>query len=876
LGRSGGAVVQMTTKSGTNQFHGALYEYFRNDALQARPYFATVNPELRYNLFGASLGGPIKKDKTQFFFNYEGRRQTSTVTRIINVPTAAEITGDFSAFSTAVIDPNTGKQATYNGRLNVLPPGELDPVALALVKFYPAPNVAGAAPNVSNFRANDPTQGVYDVYVARIDHVFGDKDHIFGRFLAQTDHQPTASIYPTPGTDNYGVLAHNYYYNPSGTWYHNFSPSLINEFRFTYSRRQALSISAGANTDLASQIGIQGTNPTFFPTVTLSGLAGFGNTTQQQRLQTPINSNQYVDNVSWQRGNHQFKFGAELRTSNNTDNYSPTAGGSFAFTNTGISTNAALGSLANLLLGRVNSATLQQAETLLTTSYSWGLFVQDDWRITPKLTVNIGLRYDLDEPRVEEHNRQNSFDANAINPVSGTPGIITFSGINGVSKYANNWDYHNIGPHIGFAYTANPTTVIRGGGAILYPGEYDQATPIVAYTGFAKQISLSSPNSGTGAPAFLLKNNGTDGTGTAVVPTTAQLTPAYGAVPVGQKIVQAPQFFQRDRVTGYLYQASLNIEQQLGNQLLFTVGYLGTFGHHLSAVNAENINQVTPSNMALLPTTKNTQTLRPFPQFGNVSIIANDGGQSNYNAFNAGIKKRYSGGFQFGLNYTWSKFIDNQEARNELAAYPGTDVFTDYYNPQDRRGLSGNDIRNRVIGSALYELPFGPGKWIHPSSNWVNEFVAGWTVGAISEIHSGTALSVIDSTNNTGSYSDGVRPNLVGNPNSLGGSRSRAARTQEWFDTSAFAQNAPFTFGNAPRTFGRGPALATTDASLLKDFKIVESSTLQFRAEALNVFNHANLANPNTQFGNGAFGQVTSLQSGNQSRILQLALHLAF
>jgi hypothetical protein len=876
LGRSGGAVVQMTTKSGTNQFHGAVYEYFRNDALQARPYFAKVNPELRYNLFGGSLGGPIKKDRTQFFFNYEGRRQTSTVTQIINVPTSAELTGNFSAFSTPVIDPNTGKQAVYNGQLNVLPPDELDPVALALVKLYPGPNIAGAAPNVSNFRANDPTQGVYDVYVARIDHVFGDKDRVFGRFLAQTDHEPTASIYPTPGTDNYGVLAHNYYYNPSGTWYHDFSSTLINEFRFTYSRRQALSISAGANTNLASKIGIQGTNAAFFPTVTLSGLAGFGNTTQQERLQTPINSNQYVDNVSWQRGNHQFKFGVELRTSNNTDNYFPTAGGSFAFTNTGISTNAALGSLANLLLGRVNSATLQQAETLLTTSYSWGLFAQDDWRITPKLTVNLGLRYDLDAPRVEEHNRQNSFDASTINPVSGTPGIITFSGINGVSKYANNWDYHNIGPHIGFAYTANQSTVVRGGGAILFPGEYDQATPIVAYTGFAKQISLSSPNAGTGAPAFLLKSNGTDGTGTATVPTAAQLTDAYGAVPIGKKVVQAPQYFQRDRVTGYLYQGSLNIEQQIGNQLLLTFGYLGTFGHHLSGVNAENINQVTPSNMALLPTTKNTQTLRPFPQFGNVSIIADDDGQSNYNAFNAGIKKRYSGGFQYGLNYTWSKFIDNQEARNELAAYPGTDAFTDYYNPQNRRGLSGNDIRNRVIGNALYELPVGPGKWIHPSSNWVNEFVAGWTVGAISELHSGTALSVIDSTNNTGTYSDGVRPNLVGNPNSLGGSRSRAARTDEWFDTSAFAQNAPFTFGNAPRTFGRGPALATTDASLLKDFRIVESSTLQFRAEALNVFNHANLANPNTQFGNGAFGQVTGLQTGNQSRILQLALHLSF
>jgi Carboxypeptidase regulatory-like domain len=876
LGRSGGAVIQMTTKSGTNHFHGAAYEYFRNDDLQARPYFAKTNPELRYNLFGASLGGPIRKNKTQFFFNYEGRRQTSTVTQIINVPTAAELTGDFSAFATPVIDPNTGKQASYNGRLNVLPPGELDPVAQALVKYYPAPNVAGAAPNVANFRANDPTQGVYDVYVARIDHVFGDKDRIFGRFLAQTDHEPTASIYPTPGTDNYGVLAHNYYYNPSGTWYHNFSPSLINEFRFTYSRRQALSISAGANTNLASQIGIQGTNPAFFPTVTLSGLAGFGNTNQQERLQTPINSNQYVDNVSWQRGNHQFKLGAELRTSNNTDNYFPTAGGSFAFNNTGVSSNAALGSLANLLLGRVSSATLQQAETLLTTSYSWGLFAQDDWRLTPKLTVNVGLRYDIDEPRVEENNRQNSFNANPINPISGTPGIITFSGINGVSKYANNWDFHNIGPHLGFAYSANPSTVIRGGGAMLFPGEYDQATPIVAYTGFAKQISLSSPNAGTGAPAFLLKNNGTDGTGTAVVPTKDQLTPGYGAVPVGKKVVQAPQFFQHDRVTGYLYQGSLDIEQQLGNQLLLTIGYLGTFGHHLSAVNAENINQVTPNNMVLLPTTSNTQTLRPFPQFGNVSIIANDGGQSNYNALNAGIKKRYSDGFQFGVNYTWSKFIDNQEARNELAAYPGTDVFTDYYNPQDRRGLSGNDIRNRVIGSALYELPFGPGKLIHPSSGLINQLVAGWTIGAISEIHAGTALSPIDATNNTGTYSDGVRPNLVGDPNRLGGSRSRAEKTARWFDTSAFAQNAPFTFGNAPRTFGRGPALATTDASLLKDFRMFESTTLQFRAEALNVFNHANLANPNTQFGNGAFGQITALQAGNQSRILQLALHLAF
>ena len=270
-----------------------------------------------------------------------------------------------------------------------------------------------------------------------------------------------------------------------------------------------------------------------------------------------------------------------MRTSNNTDNYFPTAGGSFAFTNTGISTNAALGSLANLLLGRVNSATLQQAETLLTTAYSWGFYVQDDWRVTPTLTVNIGLRYDLDSPRVEEHNRQNSFDPTAINPVSGTPGIITFSGLNGVSKYANDWD---LPQHW-------PTYRLRLDGSAKHSGERRRRDSLsrgvrpgnphrCLYWVCQTDQPLLSQCRDRG-PAFLLKNNGTDGTGTAAIPTPAQLTPAYGAVPVGQKVVQAPQYFQRDRVTGYLYQASLNIEQQIGNQVLLTFGYLGTFGHHL-------------------------------------------------------------------------------------------------------------------------------------------------------------------------------------------------------------------------------------------------------------------------------------------------------
>ena len=881
LGRSGGGVIQMTTKSGTNQFHGSAYIYYRSNNLQAVPVFASSNPPLQYKLFGASIGGPIIRDRTHFFFTYEGKLDTTTSVLRLSVPTAAERTGDFSALSTPVIDPYTGRQAVGDdGTLNKLPSAELDPYGLKLVSYYPLPNVAGAAPNNNNFTANDPAPQVVNDYVLRIDHVFREKDTVYGRFLAQPDHTNTADVYPTPGTDLYGVLAHNYYYNPSATWNHTFTSTLLNEARFTYTRRQALSISHGVNSAAATQLGLPGTNPGFFPGVSVGGLNPIGNNSQQQRLQTPIISNEYTDNVSWQRGTHQFKFGVDYRTSADGDLYSPSAAGFFTFNNTGVSTNVAEGSLANLLLGRVAQASRQETEFLYSVAWSWGLYAQDDWHVNSKLTFNYGLRWDVDSPRYLTNNRQNSFNTTAINPVSGTPGVITFSGIDGQSRYANNFDYHNFGPRLGFAYTPRERTVVRGGGAILYPGAYDQATPIVANTGFSNSILLQSSNPGAGTPAFLLKNNETAGTGLAAYPTAAQLTPGFGAVAVGQTPTVAPQFIKPQRMTGYLYQANLDIQYEFRGNLLLDIGYLGTFGHHLSSTSAEGINQITPANQALLsalPKTFNTQTLRPFPQFSNVQVLYPDIGQSRYNGLNIGVQKRFSHGLQYQANYTWSKFIDNEDSRNELAGYPGTDTYTDYYNPQNRFGLSGNDVRNRLIANVLYELPFGRGRLVNVQSAWLNGIVSGWTISGLSEIHSGTALSVVDSTNNTGTYSDGVRPDLTGNPNSLSSSRSRSAKVAEWFDTSAFTQNAAFTFGDAPRTFGRGPRLVTSDASLIKKVSLSEVGAVEFRVEALNVFNHASLGNPNTTFGSPSFGQVSTLQSGGTgSRTLQLAAHYTF
>jgi hypothetical protein len=886
LGRTGGGVIQMTTKSGTDKFHGSGYIYYRSQNLQAIPDFSSVdpltgkpiNPPLAYKLFGASVGGPIKRGKTYFFFTYEGKVETTNSAVSIVVPTAAERTGDFSAISTPIIDPYTGKQVVGDdGTPNKLPSAELDPYGVKLASYYPLPNVGG-----TQYFANDPVPQLYNDYVVRIDHTFSQRDSVYGRFLAQPDHENTADVYPTPGTDVYGVLSHNFYYNPSATWNHIFTPNLLNEARFTFTNRQALSIGHGVNSAAAAALALPGTNPKFFPGVTVGGGWGaIGNNSQQQRLQTPIISNEYTDNLSWQIGNHQLKFGADYRYAADGDLYSPSAGGFFSFNNTGVSSNVAAGSLANLLWGRVASASRQETEYLYSAAWSIGLYAQDNWHVNNKLTLNYGLRWDVDSPRYLENNRQNSFNTTAINPVSGTPGVITFAGINGQSKYANDFDDVLFGPRFGFAYNAWDRTVIRGGGAVLYPGEYDQATPIVLNTGFSNSVTISSPNAGAGTPAFLLKNNATAGTGLAAYPTAAQLTPGYGAIAVGQAPYIAPQFIAPKRLTGYLYQLNLDVQHEFHGNLLVDLGFLSTDGHHLPSPSAESINQITPANLAPIAANPkaypNTQILRPFPQFSNVQNLYPDIGESRYNGGNLGVQKRYAKGYQFQVNYTYSKFIDNQTSRSELAGYPGTNTYTDYYNPKDRFGLSGNDVRQRLIANGLYELPIGKNKLINTSAAWLNETLGGWSVSGLLEIHSGTALSVIDSTNNTGSYSDGVRPNLTGNPNDLPKSRGRSTKIAEWFDTGAFSQNAAYTFGNAPRTFGRGPDLVSSDLTLLKRVALHEQQGIEFRLEDFNAFNHANLGNPNTSYGSAKFGQITSLQSGTTpSRTLQLAAHYTF
>ncbi|HYZ85231.1 MAG TPA: TonB-dependent receptor [Bryobacteraceae bacterium] len=859
LGRSGGGYIQMTTKSGTNQFHGSLYEFLRNDKLDARNFFAASKPVLRYNQYGGSLGGPIRKDKTFFFVNYEGLQIRRQQTIVASVPSVAETRGDFSALSTVIRDPETG--VPFPG--NVIPQNRLDPVGAAIAGLYPAPNVEGARSRTNNFRANQATSTTTHVGVARIDHSFSDNDRLYGRLLVNETDIFNAPVFPVPGTDPWHSSNDNSYYSWALTWQHSFSPLTMLEARYSWDRRKANAVSGGTDLGLAQQLGIKGTNDRFFPQINIPGLTGFG-TANHERLQVPIRGDHYTTTVTRIVGAHTIKFGGEFRRSTNDDLWSGSGGGVFGFNQT-----ATGDPLASLLTGWALSGSRAEALLLRTRANAIGLFVQTDWKVTQRLTLNLGLRWDLDTPRRElVDNRQNSFDQFALNPVSNTPGVITWSGRNGLSDYAHNFDKNNFGPRVGFAYRVADKWVIRGGGGVLYVGQYDQATPIVANIGFGLRTDVVSRDGGR-TPGFLLRN----GLPPAVQPSNDLLVPGYGAVPVGQNPTLAVEFFEPSgRRVPYLFNFSFNIQRQLPGNAVFEIGYLSTLGHKLTAPGSRSINQVDPS---LISQGGNIQALRPFPQFSDVRVIAPTIGNSNYHGLNLRVDKRFSSGLQFTANYTWSKAIDDVESRDEIGGNGGDNAFANQYDRSADRGLSGNHIAHRFVGSVVWDVPVGKGRTIS-TSGLLDQIVGGWSTALIYEARSGSPFGVIEN-NAAAIYPTAatVRSNAIApyreNPNW----RSNVLG-ESFFDPSSFVAPAQYTFGNLGRTVAIGPGAIIADLAILKSFVIREQQRLQFRMEMLNFPNRANFGLPNQSRGVANFGRISTLLPGNQARIIQLGLHYKF
>lgn len=857
-GHSTGGVVALSTRSGTNDFHGSIFEFARNSALDARNFFATERPPLRMHQFGASLGGPIRKDKTHFFGTWEQTRQVSSQTTLQTVPTEAQRNGDFSQLYDSagqqipIYDPATtvgrDRLAFPNNRI---PVDRFDPVAKAALAYWPAPNRAASITGANNFSANANSALRRNILMGKVDHQVGQNDQLSVRYYLNDSKIENLGAFGNPVSDPDANTNDARIQSLLGSHTHTFKANLLNELKVSFFQRKFIDQRYGADENLANAIGLRGVSAAAFPNFVLPGYTSLANS--PGRIQTPIRDLQFLESVSWYTGRHALKFGAEYRRGSNKEIRDRSSAGSFNISPLITSKPGVTGtgnSAASFLLGEVNAANQVVSDQILSRAYYWAFYVQDDWRVTDRLTLNLGLRWETELPRRVDGDRQNSFDLTRINPVSGTPGVVTFSGRNGVPRQAFNTDKNNFGPRAGFAYRLpfGRETVVRGGAGIFYGSTVSNTIGDTASTGFSTSASLVTPQADL-VSAMRLR----DGFPAIVRP---PLNDAFGAVPQGTRPNTAVGFFERDRPTPVSYQYNLSVQREAARDTVVEAGYIANVSHHLTA-NDLSLNQVAPQLMGV----GDAQSRRPFPQFSNVYIINPAIGNSTYHAGFIRAERRFRGGLSFLAHYTFSKFIDDVASGNE---YGDPASYMDAYNRSLDKSLSGTDVPHRFVLTALYEVRRFAGRRL------LDAALGRWKVGALTTLQSGPPFTVTTAANATNAFSAGPnRPNLVGDPRLASGERSLS----RWFDTSAFANPAQFTFGNAPRSVLRGDGLQQMDLTLDKEFAVTERYRLDVRAEFYNLLNHANFELPGHTLGSADFGAVLSARA---PRTVQLGLRLSF
>ena len=877
-GGSAGGVIIATTKSGTNEFKGALFEFMRNQKLDAANFFAPIvsgakeKPALHYNVFGGTIGGPIKRDRTFFFFSYEGSRRRDGSIRTLTVPSMLERAGDFSQTFNArgvstIYDPSSARKegtATIRDPFpgNRIPSNRIDRVAGGFVPFFPQANrAADDATGANNFRANDVTALTRDNYIVKVDDNWNSSNKFTVRWLYNSDISTRNSVYPEPAADtnNQNDFHQQYWY---GTWTRIFTPNLINEMRMTYGRRYAHTFSRGFGGSWPSKLGLDGVSDDAFPNIAPANYAALGST-NQDRQQYPIQQYQFVNNMSWIRGKQAIKFGGEIRPSMNYEINRPSASGRYVFSRafSGAVGNAFSGNgFATMLLG--TPTTFETRETDLLDRRSWYLswFLQTDWTVHPGLTLNVGMRWETDTPFSDANNRINGFDVDAINPVSGTPGVVKFLGVNGFRTSPYDGDWNNFGPRVGFAWRPFGTqkTVVRGGYGLFYAHPFDRAMANTATLGFERSTNMVVQDGSLTVPYTLAGG----------LPIPAAATPvlddSFGAVAPGKTATQAVTFLESNHRTGYSQQMNLRVQRELPGGMLVEVGYIGNLSRKLSGGNL-TMNQIRPELMG--PGTG--QKDRPFPQFSNVQILAPSLGISSYHAGMAKAEKRFSRGFSVLSTYTWSKFLDNTDGGAGGKLGDENAAYSNYYNRRPDWGPSENDVRHRVTLSTVYQFPFGKGH-AYLRTHWARYILGGWSTGATALFQSGAPVTVTTQTNTTYSNSAGaLRADVLRNPNLPGGEKT----IMHWFDTSAFQQPAAYTFGNQGVGLVRADGIVNLNLSLIRTFALREKMKLQFRGEFFNAPNHANFGIPGNTFEGAGFGIVNSARTARQ---VQLGLRLTY
>ncbi len=873
-GGSASGVIVMNTKSGTNRYRGSLSEYFRNEKLDAANFFSPwVNGHkerapIRYNVFAGTLGGPLIKNKAFFFSGYEGSRRRDGRTAAMTVPSQLERQGDFSQTFNAngtlavIYDPASSPTPAARTAFtdNRIPTARLDPVALKVISFFPLPNRApDNVAGTNNFRANTVDLLDRDNATIKVDYNLSDLNKFTVRYTWNRQDSSTRSLYPDAAAEPDGTRD-NTGWNLLGAWTRIVRPNVINEFRAAWVHRSTLLYSPSINQDYPTKLGLRGIPTDAFPRFNVQGYTPLGSN-NQLRDQSPIQQGQIADSVSWITGTHSLRFGGEARRSRNRDLTLQQVSGAFTFNRavTGLPNRNTTGnSVASLMIG--TPSTYRGARPPVIDRSSWYLsgFAQDDWQIHPDLVLNLGVRWEVDTPFTTADNILNSFDLAAINPVSGTPGVVKFAGVGGYPTSPHEPDWNNFGPRVGFAWKpfGNTKTVVRAAYGIFYAAPYDGGGAVTsAAVGFGESLVIPTGDDGTPIP-FRLSDP------IPVVTTTNTLDDRYGAVPVGTQPFTSVSFYERQRRTGYSQQLNFRVQRELPGSMAVEAGYLGNLSRKMPS-DPLSINQVRPE----MVTAGNNQSRRPFPQFSDVLVESPALGVINYHAFVAKAEKRFSRGFNLLATYTWSKALDNTGAIQALGNEGSP--YSNFYNRRADYGPSENDIRHRITWSSVYQVPFGRGRRFGANSVG-GAILGGWSLGSVLIWHTAPPMTVRTSTNTTQAFSAGpLRADVIRNPNLPASQRS----LYRWFDTDAFRQPEQFLFGNQGVNLVRADSRLSLNLSVLRDFPLRESIRLQFRAEAFNVLNHANFGLPGVTLNNADFGIINNAR---QPRQVQLGARLVF
>ena len=918
-GRAAGGVVDVTLKSGTNQLHGDLFDYLQNTDLDANRWENNLagvgRPPLQQNQWGATAGGPIIKNKLFIFGDYQGTKIATAGGVIQNlgyggfytIPTPAEIQGNFANIA-PIYDPTTSScnaagnctRTPYPN--NQIPASQIDAAAAKIAGFYPAPNqtiVPGSYP-ANDYYAVTPGGLRTDQGDGRVDYRIDDKDTLFGSISWSDTNKFNTPPFPgaIDGGNFYGASEQDLGRNAQIGFTRIWTPSLISETRIALSRLITARTQSNASTDEFKAVGIGG----YDPTTTLNGglpqfdMGQYSQIGGNDWLPTKEYSNvwDFIQNVSITKGSHAFKFGGEIKPIRFPFFQVPYPRGELNFNRIqtaepipGTPSATTGDSFASFLLGSIQWGQISTTNFISSTRQSYDAYFQDDWKVTPKLTVNYGLRYELWSPIGEQFSRQSNFDFNtltlqiptgpnqnaALPPNFNSP--YTFQGVTYpalfpnvkvcrgcVSQYLVPWDKKDFGPRIGFAYNFASKMVVRAAYGIFYGGEEQQggnpnrgeSAPFneSPYLGYPAGVSQFLPN-----PLFA--NGKAIGGLTVGFPQTV-----FTTYPVTS--LQFREVYN-DFLNPMVQKWNISVQRDLGHDMALEVGYQGNHSSH-------QLFQPNPNacpNFATTNTSINCTSLLPYPDIGSISGTASFG-FGNYNAMTVKLEKRMSKGLQFISSYTWGHALANTgttlSGSNQFQTINNLNYGADYSN-------AAWDIRQNFTTGFTYDIPFGRGRQFGGNMNRAADAIlGGWQVNGILTLHTGQPYTV--SAN--GSYCVGVWAGCF--PEIAAGVNANAApaggRTpSEWFNTANFSATAPLTEGNVGDNTNSGPPLRNLDASIFKDFAFTERYRVQFRSEFFNIANTPQFSFPDSNFGDANFGKVTSTLPGTE-RHIQFSLKFLF